>query len=142
MEAEECSARGQLEFYGDAMIVGGEVVGYGKQMLTNDMLYITDLAMEVRMTLQIDEFDQQFFLTLLNKHIVKELEICHPRVGLQILQQMPALDAQAFSFLFLKLSLPKLQRLLIDDPSYLYLFKLCCRLVNGTDPTRLQIAQV
>lgn len=100
--------QGKLEFYGDSMIVGEEVVAYGKQMLTNDMLYITDMAMEVRMTMQIDEFDQQFFLTLLNKHIVKELEVSHPKVGLQILQQMPTLDAKSFSFFFLKLSLPKL----------------------------------
>lgn len=53
-EAEEPNLQGKLEFYGDSMIVGEEVVAYGKQMLTNDMLYITDMAMEVRMTMQID----------------------------------------------------------------------------------------
>jgi hypothetical protein len=36
---------GVIQFYGDIMVINGDEVPYGKQMLTNEMLYVTDLAM-------------------------------------------------------------------------------------------------
>jgi hypothetical protein len=37
--------RGEILFNGGMMIVEGEQVAYSRQMLTSEMLYITDLAM-------------------------------------------------------------------------------------------------
>lgn len=71
------------------MIVNGEPVCYGKQMLTNQNFFLTDHGIDLPFDSGIDEFDRKYFDYLLISKVISEIECSHPKVAIQILQQLP-----------------------------------------------------
>lgn len=71
------------------MIVNGEPVPYEKQMLTNHNFFLTDHGIDLPFDSGIDEFDRKYFDFLLITKVIKEIESSHPKVGRQILQNLP-----------------------------------------------------
>ena len=115
--------RPRIEFKGEFMLVNGQPIPYEQQMLSKNSLYLTDLGIDMHMEPGVKEFDSRYFNYCLIRLIIKDLEIMHPSVGLQILQELPHLSEKDYAHLFLKLSFTKLKQILMDQDFYLFLWK-------------------
>lgn len=51
-------------------------------MIRNNLFYIADLGLDLPLLEEVKKFDQNYFCFLLNKQIIKELELHHPAIGL------------------------------------------------------------
>jgi hypothetical protein len=112
-------------------IVNNTMIPYAKQIIrSQETLFITDLGIEVPITHQLRAYDDYYFHSLLKKQIVTELESNHASVGLEILQQLPDLQAGHYEYLLSKISFRKLTKLLMDDDFLVFLCQKLRRLVN------------
>ena len=74
-----------LEFKGEFLLINGKEAPYEKQMIRNNSFFIVDLGLDLPLEEEIKIFDKKYFNYLLNKQIIKELELHHPSIGLKIL---------------------------------------------------------
>ncbi len=60
---------------------------------------------------------------MLNKQIIKELELHPPSNGLKILEAMPNLAEKNYVAIFWRLSLVKIKKIVMNDAFYLHIIK-------------------
>lgn len=64
---------------------------------------------------QLREYDEYYFQFLLKEQIVAEMEANHISIGLAILQSLPEIDPQHYAYIFRKLSITKVKKMLMSD---------------------------
>jgi hypothetical protein len=68
------------------LIINDTVVPYSEQIMrTKDVLFVTDLGIEVPIDAQLRAYDEDQFHFLLKQQLIYELEANHLSIGLQIL---------------------------------------------------------
>lgn len=80
-----------------------------------------DLGIEVPVDEQLREYDEYYFQFLLKEQIVAEIEASHITVGLAVLQAMPQIEQQHYAYIFRKLSITKLTKMLMSDDFLVFL---------------------
>ena len=116
MQETEQRQTSSVQIIEDVLVVNNCIVPYKEQILRNKTtLFIADLGIEVPIDDQLREYDEYYFQFLLKEQIVAELEANHITVGLVILQAMPEMNQQHFAYIFRKLSIIKVKKMLMSD---------------------------
>jgi hypothetical protein len=89
-----------------------------------------ELGIDLPLEAGVKEFDSQYFNFHLLRSLLKELELIKPQMCLKLLKEMPDLSERTYCNLILRLSLPKIKQLLINDDVYLHLWEVFARFGN------------
>ena len=122
MQETEQRQTSSVQIIEDVLVVNNCIVPYKEQILRNkNTLFIADLGIEVPIDDQLREYDEYYFQFLLKEQIVAELEANHITTGLAILQAMPEINQQHYAYIFRKLSIIKVKKMLMSDDFLVFL---------------------